>query len=83
MIVYQPAWFVKRRGVVLRWGNWDGKLFRRHPKKEEGPGHRQGGLWGSAALQSPGKFLPGYHLALNGDQLPLEGQPQPPSLPAG
>ena len=61
----------------------DGELVRRDAQQEEGSRHRQGGLGGGAVVQRPGELLPVHHLALDGDQLPLEGQPQLPPLPAG
>ena len=58
-------------------------MLRANAQKEEGPRHRQSGLGGLARGAEKGELLPLHHLALNGDHLPLKGQPQPRPLPAG
>ena len=58
-------------------------MFRANSQQKQRPCHRQGGLSRLGRCGAKGKLLPFHHLALDGDHLPLQGQPQPISLPAG
>lgn len=58
-------------------------MLRANSQQKQSPRHRQCGLSGLGCCGAKGKLLTLHHLALDGDHLPLEGQPQPISLPAG
>lgn len=84
MIVYQETRFVNRRIPFPAMPGNGGR--RAAPEALPAGGGRRpppGRTGGGAVVQNPGELLPVHHLALDGDQLPLEGQPQLPPLPAG
>ena len=59
------------------------QLLRGHPQQQQGPRRRQHRQGRHVIRQAEGQLLPLHHPSLHRHQLPLDGAPQLPPLPAG